>query len=506
MELTKLLDSVSAIQIIGNIQRNDVSGIYYDSRKVVRDSIFVAIEGFKTNGHKFILDAINKGACAVVLKNNDAVPDEIFIHKDVAKILVRNSRKALAELSHSFFNEPSNKLRLIGITGTNGKTTTAFIIKNIFDTAGEKTGLLGTIANYIGEKEIKSKLTTPESSDLNELIYKMYTESCSTAVMEVSSHSLVLERVYGLNFSTAVFTNITSDHMDFHKTFENYFAAKKILFDSLNTSAKTVYNRDDINGEKIVKDSKAKLFSYGTSPESLFKIKDVNYDLTGTNFLIEYKNKNYSITSSLVGEFNALNITAAFAVGIVNGVNEESIIKGIKNTKQVPGRFEVIGRGKKKIIIDYSHTADSLEKALATIRNIVGKDIPVYTVFGCGGDRDKTKRPVMGRIASERSEKVFITSDNPRFEDPLKIIEEIKIGITKNNYEIFENREEAIKNAINKAEDNAVILIAGKGHETYQEINEIRYHFSDKEIAEKYLPARQSPLDSGRSRTNDRQF
>lgn len=487
MELTELLNSVHAIQVIGEVQRKDVAGIFYDSRKVLQNSIFVAVKGYNIDGHKFILDALNKGAIAVVLEDKNAVPDEMFIHESKAKILVHNSRIALAELSNHLFKEPSKKLKLIGITGTNGKTTTSYILKNIFETAGYKTGLMGTIANYIGDKKIESKLTTPESSDLNEMLFAMYNQGCRYAVMEVSSHSLVLNRVSGLYFSEAVFTNITSDHLDFHGNFENYFSAKKILFDSLSPESNIICNADDINGKAITKDSKAKTYFYGTSEGADILITDIGFDLHGTFFKIYYRNKNYSVETSLIGEFNAYNACGAFAASVLAGIGEEIALEGIKTARHVPGRFEVVRRGNKKVIIDYSHTADSLQKALQAVHKINKDKNPVYTVFGCGGNRDKTKRPVMGKIASELSDKIFITSDNPRFEDPLLIINEIKKGISQHNYEVIENREEAIKKSIESSGDNAVILIAGKGHENYQEVKGIRNHFSDKEIAEKYL-------------------
>jgi len=487
MELTHLLNSVKVVQVTGEVQRKDVSGIYYDSRRVIKNSVFAAIKGYKADGHKFIFDAINKGAIAIILEDNRIVPDEIFDHEKIAKILVNDSRKALAEISNAFFKQPSSKLRLTGITGTNGKTTTSYYLKNIFETAGHKAGLVGTIANYIGQREIKTTLTTPESSDLNELFFEMLQEGCSHAVMEVSSHSLVLNRVHALNFSAGIFTNITSDHLDFHLNFENYFDAKKILFDSLSSSAFGIYNIDDMNSGAIVKDSKAKLFSFGISPKADFIISDINFDLTGTYFYIIFAGEKFRISTSLVGEFNAYNAAGAFASAVLLGINKDTAVEGIKNTKQVPGRFEVIGKGNKKVIVDYSHTADSLEKALLAVKKIVKDAHPVYTVFGCGGNRDKTKRPVMGKIASDLSKKAIITSDNPRFDNPFEIIEEIKAGIEKNNFEVIESREEAISYAIKNSEDDAVILIAGKGHENYQEINGTRNHFSDKEIAEKYL-------------------
>jgi len=487
MELTHLLNSVQAVQVVGEVQRKDVASIVYDSRKSVKNSIFVAIKGFNTDGHKFILDAINKGALAVVLEDNDAVPEDIFMHQGVAKILVKNSRVALAQLSNSFYKEPSKKLKLIGITGTNGKTTTAYFIKSILETAGNKVGLTGTIANYIGKEKLDSSLTTPEANDMNQLLFEMYNKDCGYAVMEASSHSLVLKRTFDLHFAAGVFTNITSDHLDFHESFENYLSAKKILFSSLSESAFGIYNIDDSSSTLIVDDSKSKLFSYGVSSNADFLLKDIHYDLEGTNFTISYKGKNYPANTSLVGEFNAYNAGAAFATTVLLGVNENKAIEGIKNTQQVPGRFEIIGSGLKKVIVDYSHTADSLEKTLIALRKIAKDGQPVYTVFGCGGNRDKTKRPVMGKIATEYSDIAIITSDNPRNENPFEIIDDIKNGISKNNYSVIEDREEAIKDTIEKSEGNAVILIAGKGHENYQEIKGVRKHFSDKEIALRYL-------------------
>ncbi len=487
MELTELLNSVNVINVIGEVQRQDVTKIVYDSRKVEKNSIFVAIKGFNTDGHKFILQALSKGAIAIVLEDNYAVPDEIFIHDKAAKILVHNSRAALAEISNYFYKEPSRKLKLIGITGTNGKTTTTYYIKNILEHSGAKVGLIGTISNFIGDKEIKSSLTTPEANDLNSFFYDMVSQGCEYAIMEVSSHSLVLNRVKNLTFSEAVFTNITSDHLDFHKDFDSYLKAKKILFDSLGDSAFGVINLDDSNSTRLTEDSKARYHSYGVASNADFIISNINYDLNGTDFQLRYKNESYPVSTSLVGEFNAYNATAAIAATVLLGIDFSTAVSGIKITKQVPGRMEVVGRGNKKVIVDYSHTADSLEKALTAVHKIVKGEIPIYTVFGCGGNRDKTKRPVMGKIASKLSDKIIITSDNPRNEDPFEIINDIKTGVTKNNFEIIENREEAIKKAIQNAEENSVVLVAGKGHEDYQEIKGVRHHFSDKEIALKYL-------------------
>lgn len=487
MQLNELVSKISAIQVAGEIERKDISSIYYDSRKVNKNSLFVAIRGFNIDGHRFILDAINNGAVAIILEDNSYIPEDIFIHEKVVKILVADSRKALAEASSIFYERPSEKIKLIGITGTNGKTTTTYFVKKILETAGEKTGLIGTIANYIGDKEVKSFLTTPESNDLNALLYNMYSENCLSAVMEVSSHSLSLKRVYGLNFSSAIFTNISSDHLDFHKTFENYLSTKKILFDSLSSSSFVIYNSDDLNSAKIINDTKANCFSYGSSSNSDFILKNISYDLWGTTFTVEHQGNSFPVSTSLIGKFNAYNACAAFALSFIYGIKETKIIDGIRNTRQVPGRFEIVGKGNKKAVVDYSHTSDSLEKAILAIKDIVKNSAPIYTVFGCGGNRDKTKRPVMGRIATGLSNFVVITSDNPRFEDPLIIIDDIKAGISKNNYKVIENREEAIAYAVKNSEENAVILIAGKGHEDYQEVKGIRNHFSDREVAQKYL-------------------
>ncbi|MDP4195729.1 MAG: UDP-N-acetylmuramoyl-L-alanyl-D-glutamate--2,6-diaminopimelate ligase [Bacteroidota bacterium] len=487
MELTKLVNSLKVIQLVGEVERKDIESITYDSRKVKKNTLFVAISGFSTDGHKFILDAISKGATAVILENNNAIPEDIFIHRNVTKILVQNSRQALADASNAFFKQPTNLLEVIGITGTKGKTTTSYFIKNILETEGKKSGLIGTIANYIGNKQIYTAMTTPESSDLNQLFADMLSEGCSHCVMEVSSHSLVLKRVSSIDFKTAVFTNLTSDHLDFHGTVEEYLKAKKILFDNLNSEAKVIYNADDENALKIISDTKAKCFSYGTKSGSDFLLSNISYDLSGTTFDINYNGQLFKLKTSLVGAFNASNAAAAFAFGLLSGYNADSVVKAIETTPQVPGRFETIEHKMKKVIIDYSHTADSLEKALLAIHNIVKDSRPIYTVFGCGGNRDKTKRPVMGEIASRLSNKAFVTSDNPRFEDPMEIISDILKGINKPNFEVIENREEAIKKAILNSEENAVILIAGKGHENYQEIKGVRNHFSDKETAEKYL-------------------
>lgn len=487
MNLAHLLNKIKTVQVVGRAESKEILELTIDSRNTKRGSIYFAIEGFKVDGHKFIEEVISKGADAVVLSKDGLIPDQLFVHSGCVKILVEDSRKSLAEFSKQFYNDPSSRINLFAITGTKGKTTTAFYLKNILETAGFKSGLIGTIANYIGNKEVNASLTTPQSHEINALLNEMLSAGCKSCVMEVSSHALRLDRVTGLKFKSAVFTNITSDHMDYHKTFEHYFESKKILFDSLDSDSYAITNHDDENGKLIIKNSKAKKIAYGESDKCDFKISNIKFDLEGTNFQLSHKSKTYDIHTKLVGHFNAHNSAAAFACAVSSGISPETAIKGIANTPQVPGRFEVISAKDKKVIVDYSHTADSLKQVLNAIHHIVGLTRPIYTVFGCGGDRDRTKRSIMGEIASSKSNRVYVTSDNPRTEDPFQIIDEVLKGIRQNNYRVIEDREEAIRASIYETEDNALILIAGKGHESYQEINGVRKHFSDIETAKKYL-------------------
>lgn len=485
MKISEILNSVNVIQVIGNPGKVEVKAISNKSNEIEEGYVFVAIKGMKKDGHEFIPEAISKKAAAIILED-DKLPDEIFLQSNCVKILVKNSRKAFAQFATALYSDPSSKLNLIGITGTKGKTTTAFMIKQILDFSGNECGLLGTIANYIGKDEIPAKLTTPETNVINEFLGKMVERGSKACVMEVSSHSLELYRTEGLKFSFAVFTNITSDHFDFHKTFESYLSAKKKLFDQLSESANIVYNLDDLNSGKLLSNSKAKKYSYGMNPDADFVISDIRYDLNGTAFKIKSKLFEKDFTIPLIGVFNAYNAAAAIITSFVLGIKIEIIKEAIAKVKQVPGRFEVIKNKKKTVIVDYSHTTDSLRQALQAVHHLT-KSKKIYCVFGCGGNRDKLKRPEMGEAASELSDFVFVTSDNPRDEEPMNIIDDIIKGIKRSNYAIEENREEAIRKAICESEENAVILIAGKGHENYQEIHGIRKYFSDRETAIKYL-------------------
>jgi len=500
MKLSELIDRIDAIQVVGYAERKEIDVITFDSREVTDKSIFVAIKGYVTDGHKYIEQALSKNVAAIVLDNNDAVPEYFIERNNAVKILVKNSRVALAQLSSLFFGEPSKKITLIGITGTKGKTTTAFYLKNILEQSGAKVGLIGTMKNMVADKEIPTSLTTPEANTINSLMNDMVTTGCKYCVMEVSSHSLQLHRVDFLDFDAAVFTNLTSDHLDFHETRENYLYAKKILFDKIKSTGKVIYNYDDTANRKILADTKAERHSYGKNKNADILLSSINYNFEGTHFSILVNNERLDVTTKLIGAFNAYNAVAAFSTAIHLGIPVEIAKKGIESQQQIPGRFEVINKSDGKIvIIDFSHTADSLRQALIAVNKIAAKYTPkkkIYTVFGCGGNRDKTKRPIMGRHASELSDKIYVTSDNPRNEDPFLILEDIKNGITKDNYEIIENREEAIKKAITESESNAVVLIAGKGHENYQLVKGIKTHFSDKEKAEKYLSIEKAKLES----------
>ncbi|MBN1299739.1 MAG: UDP-N-acetylmuramoyl-L-alanyl-D-glutamate--2,6-diaminopimelate ligase [Melioribacteraceae bacterium] len=487
MFLSDILNSVNVLNVIGEAEKAEVKGITNSSLEVESNFIFVAVSGFKTDGHKYLQDAINRGASAVIIENSDACPDDLCKHHNVIKVLVNNSRIALAQLSHAFYNRPSEKLLTVGITGTKGKTTTSYFIKHILWQAEYKTGLIGTIANYIGNKKVSTKLTTPEAHNIAALMSEMNTEGCTHCVMEVSSHSLALHRTDGIKFNLAVFTNLTSDHFDFHKDFTSYRDAKKKLFDDLSVKSQSVINIDDKNWSNIILESNAHALFYGKSEAALYRLTNISYDINGTKFDIEFNETLYNFNTKLIGEFNAYNATAAIAVAHQLGMDWEQIQKGVSTMPQVPGRFEVISHDRKKVIIDYSHTTDSLKQALITINSLIKGSRKIYTVFGCGGDRDTAKRPEMGSVAEMYSDKIIVTSDNPRTEKPEAIIDDIVKGMNTNKYKIIADREKAIEDAIINSEEDAVILIAGKGHEDYQEIKGVRSHFSDKEKAEEYL-------------------
>lgn len=487
MELSYLINTLRVIQVTGEVERKDITAVEFDSRKCKKNTIFVALKGANEDGHRYIMQAMSQGAAAVVIEDNKAIPDEMFIHAKVTKILVPESRKALASLSRALYSNPDEKLNLIGITGTNGKTTTAFIIRHLLEQTGNKCGIIGTILVNTGAREIEAQLTTPQANELAFYFDEMVSAGCSSAVMEVSSHALKLGRTEGFKFRTAIFSNITADHFDFHKTFEDYFASKKILFDSLTPDAVAVTNIDDPHGREIVSGSQAQVVSYGMAAESDFRIENVVTTLDGCSFSLVYRGNSYTVKSGLIGLFNVYNLTAAIAGVTVSGMDIEKAVNAATTVSGVPGRFQVVTKNDIRIVVDYSHTADSLEKALQNLKQISDSETKIVTVFGCGGDRDKTKRPGMGKIAEHYSDRVIVTSDNPRTENPDAIIADITAGMQSDKYVTIADRRKAIETAISSATGKTAILIAGKGHEDYQIIGKEKIHFSDLETAREIL-------------------
>ncbi|HMS66044.1 MAG TPA: UDP-N-acetylmuramoyl-L-alanyl-D-glutamate--2,6-diaminopimelate ligase [Ignavibacteria bacterium] len=481
-------------EIISNVKvrmdhnfRNDIeiSGLAYDSRKVEPGNIFFAIKGLKDDGNKFVGNAINKGA-VIIFTEEDLTSEE-----KVEIVKVGNIRKLMAEMSKEYYFKNSSDIRLIGVTGTNGKTTTSYLIRNILEDAGYKAGLIGTIDYEYGETKMSSSLTTPDSIEMNQMLGEMTKLKADFCIMEVSSIALVMDRVHGLEFDTAVFTNLTSEHLDFHENMDNYFAAKKILFNNLNKNNFAVSNSDDPYGRIMLNETKAFRKFYSVNNESDLKAENVNLSLNGLEFETSFGDKTFKFRSDLSGRFNVYNILASMETALNYNIDISLIQRSILNFKEVNGRFNRLKLPNGAIaVIDYSHTSDSLKNAIEAAREIViheNKNGKVITIFGCGGNKDRTKRPIMGEFATGLSDYAIITSDNPRYEEPMEIISEILKGIrNKKNYEVIENREEAIKKGIEISKPGDIVLICGKGHERYQEIKGVRNHFDDKEIVEKY--------------------
>lgn len=472
MKLDHILTGIEYNVIQGN-PGIEIGKIQYDSRKVSKGDLFVAISGFSVDGHKFIDKAVENGAVAVIIEK------DIDVKSGITYIKTEDTRKVLAMAAANYYGHPADRMKVIGFTGTNGKTTSTFMMKSILEKAGYKVGVIGTIANYIGNEVLHTDRTTPESLELQELFKNMVDKNVDYCIMEVSSHSLVLHRVYGIKFSEAVFTNLTQDHLDFHKTFENYFLAKSMLFSMTESS---VINNDDEYGRRLEKMVGKNVTTYSVDGPSQLKGENLKLESTGVEFDCRINDKNYNVQVSIPGRFNVYNALGCMGAALNEGISPEIIIDALK-TVNVPGRSENLTIGMNlgfHVIRDYSHTPDSLEKILESLRELTKGRL--ICVFGCGGDRDRTKRPIMGRIGTELSDIAIITSDNPRSEDPYEIIEEIKTGVHKDNYQVVENRREAIKKAMTLAEAGDVIVIAGKGHETYQVLKDKTIHFDEKEV------------------------
>lgn len=454
-----------------------VNNICFNSSLIGKDDLFVAVRGTKTDGHNFIEQAIRQGATSVIC---EVFPENK--QNDINYIRVKNSQRALAEISSNFFGNPSSHLRLIGITGTNGKTTTATLLFQLFRNLGFKAGLLSTVQNQVNDEIISATHTTPDPIQLNMLLSKMVQEGCSYCFMEVSSHAIVQHRIAGLSFAGGVFTNITHDHLDYHKTFDEYIKAKKGFFDLLPENAFALVNADDRNAKIMVQNTKAKKKTFSQHAMSDFRFRIIENNFSGLILNIDGS----EVVCRLIGSFNAYNLTAVYAVAELCGLEKLPVLTAISNLNAVEGRFQYMSSSNHITgIIDYAHTPDALKNVLSTIADIRTGNEQVITVVGCGGDRDATKRPVMAKIASEMSDKVVLTSDNPRSENASDIIEQMQNGVPadrKKNVMSITDRREAVKVACNIARPGDIVLIAGKGHEKYQEINGVKYPFDDKEV------------------------
>jgi len=498
MTFSRLLDGVRVVKMFQSLygqmivtQDIEINSIGYDSRMIHRGDIYFAIPGTHTDGHRFIEMAIHNGAKAVVMENDAFLPDSYFMHAGVVKVVVTDARVALAQISANYYGHPADRLSMVGITGTNGKTTTAILVKSVLEADGSQAGLIGTIEYVIGNDRYPATHTTPESLELNELLARMVERRCTSVAMEVSSHALHQHRVDGIGFQVAVYTNLTQDHLDYHGTMEEYFMAKAILFRGLPSSSWAVVNTDDPYGRRFLDLTQAKKLTYAIAGNADVKAGDFTLSMQGTKVEVVHAGERTVINSPLIGRFNVSNILAAFSAGIALGIDKKSIQKAIQSVNRVNGRFEpILSPAGWTAIIDYAHTPDALQKTLTAITDIFreqpGKKI--ITVFGCGGDRDRTKRPKMGKIATEFSDVTIITSDNPRSEDPEQIIRETAAGAMTNRKFITEvDRERAIITALGQARPGDVVLIAGKGHEDYQILGDRKIHFSDREVVEQFL-------------------
>lgn len=462
----------------------NVTGIAYDSRRVKPGSVFVAVPGFQTDGHRFIGPALGAGATACLVERFDEAP----ARDDVTLVCVGNARRALALCSAGMFNWPGHALDMIGVTGTNGKTTTTFLVEAMLAGAGRKPGLIGTIQTKIGGEVRDAKNTTPESLDLQQLLAEMRDKGHDSVVMEVSSHALVLDRVAGCRFAVGIFTNLTQDHLDFHGDMQHYLEAKQLLFKSLDTAAWAIINADDPYGEKMREVTSALVFTYGIDAAADIRASDLKYDGNGTQFRLTTPHGFADVKMQLSGRFNVYNALAACGAALALGIPLERIVHTLERVPPVRGRFETVREGQPfSVVVDYAHTPDGLENILRAAREITRGRL--IAVFGCGGDRDKTKRPKMGAIVSELADVAYVTSDNPRTEDPQAILNDIVAGMP-GTPTVIADRRAAIEAAISAAQPDDCVVIAGKGHETYQILKDKTIHFDDVEVAREILQSK----------------
>ena len=475
--LQDILYKVSLRSVQGNMQVN-VNDLQIDSRKVSAGSAFIAIKGVHVDGHQYIDTAIEKGATAIICEQFP-----LKLKDGITYVQVENSGVAAGNMSHNFYGQPSEKIVLVGVTGTNGKTTIATLLYKLFTALGYKTGLLSTVQNQIGSEVLASTHTTPDAISVNALLKRMVDAGCTHAFMEVSSHAIDQHRVAGLEFAGGVFSNITHDHLDYHKTFAEYLRVKKSFFDGLSTNAFAISNHDDKNGAVMLQNTNAQKYFYSLRTMADFKGKILENGLLGLVMMIDDQEVHFR----LIGEFNAYNLLAVYGAAICLHEEKHEVLRCLSVLTGAEGRFDYIVSPKERIIgiVDYAHTPDALVNVLTTIQKLRKGHEQIITVVGCGGDRDTAKRPVMGQEACDYSDKVIFTSDNPRSEDPNEIIKQMEAGLNtaaKRKFISIVDRKEAIKTALSLAKPEDIILIAGKGHEKYQEINGVKHHFDDKEV------------------------
>ncbi|MCZ7558062.1 MAG: UDP-N-acetylmuramoyl-L-alanyl-D-glutamate--2,6-diaminopimelate ligase [Bacteroidia bacterium] len=494
--LSDIVSDIAAVQIYGP-QDAAVANITTDSRRVSRGSVFAAVEGEHVDGHRFVQRAIEAGAVCVVVQLRqyeeglkDLLTPAYCQHNGSTVAIVHDTREAVAVLADRYYDSPSRDLKLIGITGTNGKTTISWLLQGALRAAKLSPGMIGTVEYRIGDTVLPATYTTPPAEDLHRMFRDMRKAGCKSAVMEVSSHALALKRVHGISFDVSVFTNLTQDHLDFHGDMDAYRDAKGLLF-SAHTRGVGLLNADDPVSSHLRAPLGRRGKLYGQHGKPAFRMRDIEVTAKGTSLTIEHAGASWKLRSSLVGAFNAYNLTAAFAAAVLLGIDPEIARRGIQSVKRVPGRFErILSADGVAAIVDYSHTPDSLAKALQTARALVGAG-RVITVFGCGGDRDKGKRPYMGAVASSMSDLAIITSDNPRTEDPAAIIAAVYAGVQPGREVMVRSgRKAAIHQALKLARPGDIVLVAGKGHENYQIIGTTKRHFDDSEVVRAYFEAR----------------
>jgi UDP-N-acetylmuramoyl-L-alanyl-D-glutamate--2,6-diaminopimelate ligase len=485
MTLDEILSGVGLAQPLSpELARIEITGLEYDSRRVANGFLFFAFPGAKADGRQFAADALAHGAAAVVAETE--APAELARRW----IRVKHGRETLSLAARNFYGKPDERLRITGITGTNGKTTTSYLLDSILRTAGHTTALLGTIEYHLAGKILKAVNTTPESLDLVRLFAELEREGGSHVTMEVSSHALALRRVFGLYFHTAVFSNLTRDHLDFHGTMEQYFAAKQLLFEGAGGPPPkfAVVNHDDEWGRKLKFHPRTEVIWYGMGQEAGLRPRHISSGLQGLRFDVQYRKTRFSVHSPLIGRINVYNILAACAAAFSYGIGPETIARGIANLRAVPGRFERVDEGQPfTVVVDYAHTDDALRNVISVARALNPKR--VITLFGCGGDRDRTKRPLMGQAAAEASDFVVLTSDNPRSEDPLAIMNDALVGIRRTDvpHIVEPDRETAIKRALGEARAGDIVILAGKGHEDYQVLKDRTIRFDDRQVAREVL-------------------